>query len=130
MPETLGAVDRRGWHQALGYAVSGRRLPELGEQDQPAHVELAEQLRVAAAADLHEHVRSTLAAGQPWPHPVPPDLMAGLGYAQFAAALGQLRVALDLNGRAGVAAEQDPATRQSVVERRLLDEVPPHHGSV
>lgn len=121
--------DRRRWHQALAYAVAGRRLPELGEQDDPQVRVLAEQLRTVLQDDLNRHVHATVAAGQPWPHPVPADLMAGLGRAQFTAALGELRVTLHLNGPARVATGRSSAARPTAAEQRLLDEVPPHHGS-
>jgi hypothetical protein len=118
----------RRWHQALAYAITGRLVPELGEQGDPDVAALAEQLR-GGPGEVGSPGQPDLRADRPWPHPVPAELMTGLGYAQFAAALAQLRQALGLNGPLAVAAGRDPSAPVSAEERRLLDEVPPHHGA-
>jgi len=124
---STGAVRR--WHQALAYAITGRRHPELGEQDAPDLRQLSRTLAAVAPDPLAAHVRETLDAGRPWPHPVPNELMTGLGYAQFSAALAQLRSELGLTGLTGTAARVGTAQPLSAADRRLLDDVPPHHGS-
>ena len=96
------------WHQALAYAVTGRRFPELGEQDQPD--------LDALAVWLSGRVRAVVA-------PVPSDLTAGLGAAQFHAALAELRRRLQPSLEAPVLANRALTDE----ERRLLADVPPHH---
>ena len=113
----------RHWHQALAYAVLGQRVPELDEQQTPDVEVLADLLR--RRADFTQDLASARDL-EMWPVPVPSDLMAGLGWAQFAAVL---RALID---RLGLA---DPPTPRPVTgpgrpnadDRRLLDEVPPHH---
>jgi hypothetical protein len=123
-----GAPPR--WHQALAWALTGRSWPELGRQDAPDLDELTRRLRSAPGiAALRDPGDEAAAAGRSRPHPVPAELMAGLGYAQFAAALTQLRAELGLDGTAGLVAPAQPPAPVSAEERRLLDEVPPHHGS-
>ena len=126
------------WHQALAFALTGRRRPELGEQPSPAVAELARLLQSSdGSGELADHVDATRRSGEPWPHPVPTDLMSGLGYAQFSAALTQLQSELGLDraptprvgpGRPSPGHE-GAGQLLSAAERRLLDEVPPHHGS-
>ena len=96
------------WHQALAYAVTGERFPQLGEQDQPDLDALADWL----AGRVREVVV-----------PLPSDLIAGLGPAQFHAALAELRRRLQPPPAAPVLASR-PLTTE---ERRLLADVPPHH---
>ncbi len=58
---------------------------------------------------------------------VPADLRARLGAAQFAAALAGLRTALDLDRTPRTAPR--PGRPLTADERRLLADVPPHHGT-
>jgi hypothetical protein len=110
------------WHQALAYAICGQRLSELGQQDEPDLDELVHVL--SHDADLVSRVQVQRRSGD-WPHPVPNDLMAGLGWAQFSAALTALITRLDL---APGSTMQGPSTRSpDSDERRLLHDVPPHH---
>lgn len=97
------------WHQALVYAVTGERRPELGHQDEP-------DLEVVVDA-LDDRPRGA--------YPVPADLRSGIGAAQLAAVLAELRRRLAASGTRPVLAERRP----DADERRLLAEVPPHHGS-
>jgi hypothetical protein len=125
-----GAGRSARWHQALAYAVTGRCWPELGQQEAPDLTELDARLRTGLDPEsLRGYVHRTLAAGKSWPHPVPTELMAGLGYAQFTAALTALRSGLGLDGPTRVAAEPAAGQPASAAERRLLEEVPPHHGT-
>ena len=122
----MGAVPEEtlypAWHQALAYAVTGQSLPDLGRQRQPDVPALAAQLEeLAASRDIDLS----------WSAPdtdflVPPDLMEGIGAAQFWAALGELRRALRLaepGSPAAVTADR-PLTPE---ESRLLIDRPPHH---
>lgn len=128
MAEASTAAARR-WHQALAYAITGRRHPEFGVQAAPDLRRLGEALAADGTDPLAEHVQETLKASRPWPHPVPADLMTGLGYAQFSAALMQLRSELGLIGPIGTASRGRTAQPLSSAERRLLGDVPPHHGT-
>ena len=108
------------WHQALAYAVTGLRLPELGRQRQPDVALLAQQLKQLAADDP-----SWTWFAEPADHLVPGELMAGIGAAQFWAALADLRRTLGITdpGSSAVAADR-PLTLD---ETRLAEERPPHH---
>ena len=98
----------RTWNQALAYAVTGELRPDLGHQDEP-DLDAVE----AAVADRPTVLR-----------PVPPGLLRGIGPAQFAAALAELRSRLTRSaGSRPVLAERPP----DADERRLLLDVPPHH---
>ncbi|HWI00436.1 MAG TPA: hypothetical protein VNT27_08885 [Propionibacteriaceae bacterium] len=124
---TIGIVwivpssDVATWHQALAYAILGRRMPELSHQDQPDVAELAREL--SADDQLGASVKALRARGT-WPLAVPTNLMAGLGRAQFLAALAELVQELGFHAHGTHLAIDRPATAD---ERRLLDEVPPHH---
>lgn len=127
MQSTVGGESQQAWHQALAYAVLGRRLPGLATQAAPSVTRLAAELVADVGA---EAIGAALAPGadRPWPHPVPAHLMDGLGHAQFSAALRQLRQELDL--LAGSASRPRVGADEPITagDRRLLDEVPPHHG--
>ncbi len=116
------------WQAALAYALTGaeHQLPEPGNPDPAALVEALAGLGWAAA-ELRRHALAEVGAERPWPHPVPADLRAGCGAAQFAAALGALRHLLGLSALD----TRPPAPRRGLNadEQRLLREVPPHYGS-
>ena len=118
---TVPSSDTATWHQALAYAILGRRLPELSHQDQPDVAALADEL--SADDQLSASVRALRAQGI-WPLPVPSDLMVGLGWAQFLAALAELVQKLGFDAhRTHLAVNRPP----NADERRLLEELPPHH---
>lgn len=75
---------------------------------------------------VRAHAEAVLAAGEVWPHPVPEDLRAPVGAARLLAVLQQVQGDLGLFGRAAAPAPRRPLTAD---ERRLLNDVPPHHGS-
>lgn len=130
MVETGEAHGSTRWHQALAYAVTGRHWPELGLQESPDLAELSSRLRtIDDPESVRRHVEERQTAGQSWPHPVPDELMAGLGHAQFAAALTALKSGLGLDGPTRVAAQPAAGQPASAEERRLLEDVPPHHGT-
>lgn len=87
--------------------MTGERRPELGRQDEP---DLG-----AVTKALGDDPRSA--------YPVPADLTAGIGAAQLAAVLVELRRRLAASGARPVVAERAP----DADERRLLAAVPPHH---
>ena len=99
----------RTWHQALVYALTGERRVDLGGQDAP---------------DL-DALLLLLPGGPYGAHPVPADLLAGIGPAQFAAVLTALRARLPREkGPAPVLVDR-PLTAD---ERRLVADAPPHHS--
>jgi hypothetical protein len=106
---------QRAWHQALAYAVTGQRRPELGYQEQPDIAELAGRIRHLVDPDARV-VTGRL-------HRVPDDLMRGLGAAQFQAGLTELRSLLAESPAGRVVADR-PLTAE---ERRLDADRPPHH---
>jgi len=97
------------WHQALVFAVTGERRPELGHQAEPDL-----DVVVSALGDVHRGA-----------FPVPADLVEGIGPARLAAVLTALRARLSASRLRPVLAERPP----DAAERRLLTDVPPHHGS-
>lgn len=118
---------KASWHRALAFALVGRELP-LGDQSTPAVASLAADLASLSwdADAVRRHALEVTAAGEPWPHLVPAGMRAGLGAAQFQAALLALRELLDV----AALDVQPPSTRTDLTaaERVLLAEVPPHHG--
>ena len=116
----------RAWHAAVAFALIGERLP-LPARPAPDAARLVEQLDAAGWTPerVASHARAVSDASQPWPHPVPADLRAGLGAAQLRAALDACRAALGLV----TLTTKPPSTRTALTadERRLLAEVPPHH---
>ena len=107
------------WHQALAYALTGVRFPELGRQARPDLDAVTAFLRPRLGVDVEpaELLR---------PHALPADLAVGLGAAQLWAGVAELRRRL---GPAASGAEVAPFRPLSADERRLLQDVPPHHGS-
>jgi hypothetical protein len=118
----VASSDVAHWHQALAYAILGRRLLDLSQQDQPDVAALARKLS-AEQQQLSASVEELRGNGT-WPVPVPSDLMVGLDSAQFLAALGALVQELGLDKHGTRFAVDRPANAD---ERRLLREVPPHH---
>lgn len=72
------------------------------------------------------HAEAVLAAGGVWPHPVPEELRARVGSARLFAVLQRAQQELGMFGRAAAPAPRRPLTAD---ERRLLNDVPPHHGT-
>jgi hypothetical protein len=99
------------WHQALAYALTGRRFEELGHQ---------------AAPDVNEVVAFLGRAVLERPHRLPADLVAGLGAAQLSAAVADLRRRLAGRDAAVTVTQERPLSSD---ERRLMQDVPPHHGT-
>ena len=114
------------WHEALAFALVGERL-DFGVQKAPEPASLVAELggRGWPVDRVHGLAAQRAAGEQPWPFPVPDALRGGLGAAQFQAALAACRDLLGLTGEA-----RAPSTRTdlSPAERRLLADVPPHHG--
>ncbi|HLL62442.1 MAG TPA: hypothetical protein VK401_05305 [Propionibacteriaceae bacterium] len=110
------------WHQALAYAVTGQSLPDLGQQRQPDVPRLAAELEKRA---MSRDIDLSWSAADS-DYVVPPDLMEGIGAAQFWAAVGELRRALQVAapGSAAAVTADRPLTPE---ESRLLVERPPHH---
>jgi len=118
-----GSGSDPAWHQALAYAVTGRRLEQLGRQSRPDLPWLTDYLSRLTRGTAAEAPEAPSSDGR-----VPADLMTGIGPAQFGAALRELRHALDA---AGPPREQ-PVTADrpwSAEELRLMADRPPHHGS-
>jgi len=116
------------WVGAIAWALAGVELPE------PAGVALNAGAIVAWLAEqgwttdrLAEHRAGCQESGEPWPHPVPAGWLPPGSAARFHALLTAVR---DAAGVRGLVARQVPAERHiGPAERRLLGDVPPHHGS-
>jgi hypothetical protein len=117
------------WQEALAYAVTGIRWADLDRRAAPDLEDVADTIasrHPGGLPALREEIRARRSAGEEWPHPLPVELLRKFGAAQWLAALTQLRRRLQL----------DPTPQRPVVsgrapdaeERRLLAEVPPHHG--
>ena len=114
------------WHRALGLALTGEDL-DLGVQERCDAHAVAAALAGAgwAAPRIAAHARA-LAGVAPWPHPVPAQDRAGIGAAEFHAALIRTREALGVD-----ALEVLPPSSRTTLdadERRLVADVPPHFG--
>lgn len=99
----------RAWHQALAYALTGERRTDLGRHDTP---------------DL-DALLAALPVGPYGTYAVPADLLAGIGPAQFAAVLTQLRARLPRAAGSAPVLVDRPLTAE---ERRLVADAPPHHS--
>lgn len=75
--------------------------------------------------EIRRHAQERSGAGQPWPHQVPLDWLRECGAARWAALVADLVDRLRLAGDPTVRSGDRPLTPD---ERRLLAEVPPHHG--
>lgn len=119
------------WHQALAWAVTGQAHPELGEQRGPDLPALAERLLAEPGArqQIQQLTEAERARGATWPTAVPPQLMGGLGAAQFTAALADLcRLLSDVTSPGAPLRPVLSSRAPDAAERRLLEDVPPHHG--
>jgi hypothetical protein len=117
------------WHAALALAITGLRWDAVDEPGTPAPRRLAAEIAdryPGGVVALQQMINSRRATGQPWPYEVPGDLRRGIGAAQWLAALAAVRdgLGLDQPARSSVHADRPP----DADERRLLGEVPPHHG--
>lgn len=112
--------DLPDWAVALGYALTGRELP-LAAPAGDVHALLAE---LAAAGWDEARLRELRASSAGWPFPVPSSVRGSLGAAQLHACV---RGVVDVLVPA--AANVADARPLDADERRLLAEVPPHHGS-
>ncbi|WP_026925762.1 hypothetical protein [Granulicoccus phenolivorans] len=99
------------WHTALAYAVTGRDLA-LGLQARPDPAGLLAELRARGLEPDQQ------------PRVIPARLRAGLGAAQLAAALTELRRLARVDGLEP--RTPAPGRRLGEPERRLLADRPPH----
>jgi hypothetical protein len=124
---SVAGAEPRRWHAALAYALLGRVPEGLSPTDGLDIARFLRELDALWPGGLRA-VRSEIGRRRsvgPWPHRVPPELMRGLGAAQFTAALTGVRQELGLD----VVTTRRPAERRlDPDERRLLTDVPPHHG--
>lgn len=122
-------ADQPRWNAALAYAISGRRWDDLAEAGTPDLALVADRIRQrfpGGPSALQAEITSRRQAGEPWPYDLPADLRAGLGAAQWLAAVAELRQ------RLAVGPQPDRPVlsnrRPDADEQRLLRDVPPHHG--
>ncbi|GAB3742436.1 hypothetical protein [Microlunatus parietis] len=106
--------------RAVGYALTGGDPAPTGPAIRPE--DLIGQL--GGTERVRAHAAAVRAAGEPWPHPVPPELRSGLGAAQLHAAIERARQQIDPPPSRPVRRAAAP----DADDLRLLREVPPHHG--
>ena len=106
---------------ALSWALIGQHL-DGGDGD--IHAVLAEEGWDASA--IRQHARTVMAGGGVWPHPVPEELRNRVGSARLLAAVQQAQLRFGLFGEPAAPVAPRPLDGD---ERRLLQDVPPHHGS-
>ena len=121
------------WYQALAYAMTGQRLDLPDGPDGLDGLDGQHRLDLPVLArtllDLQSAGHVVLVSSVVERHEVPADLLAGIGPAQFWAALSELATMLNRGQptrRSPVVADR-PLTPE---ERRLTDDMPPHHGSL
>lgn len=112
--------------EALALALTGRAGatagPAVGSAD--ALAGLAADGWDAAA--IVRHAEAVIDAGGVWPHQVPDELRIRVGSARLFAVLQRIQQDLGLFGRPSAPAAPKELTGD---ERRLLSDVPPHHGA-
>ncbi|MDR1710768.1 MAG: hypothetical protein LBR58_02765 [Propionibacteriaceae bacterium] len=108
--------------RALAFALTGEDLPVVVGA-------LPRQLAALGwdADRIADQARSRLDGGEVWPWPPPREWVAEVGWAEFAASLQALREELGC-WTLHVAAPSS-RTKLNADELRLIQEVPPHHGS-
>ena len=111
----------------LGRALTGQ---DILFESSPTNVE--EILSALALAGwpperIRDHAEQTREADEPWPHPIDLDAVRAVGPARWYALLGSALTTLGLD-----VDPQKPSNRTTLNadERRLLQDVPPHHGNV
>ncbi len=116
------------WQAAIGFALTGERFdfPE-GAMPDPVGLIAALDDRGWTRARLATHAREEVAAERTWPHPIPDDLRQDCSASQLYAALLQARRLVDLDALIKRGPAPDRALNAD--ERRLMNDVPPHHGS-
>ena len=115
----------RSLNQLLAYALTGDELAgEPGVEE-----DFWDWLAQAgwSADRIRAQAGQRWASEQVWPHQPPREALASIGAAAWHARLQAAKTAL------GLTVVTAPPTRRTVLtadERRLLAEVPPHHGPI
>ncbi len=123
-------MDRDRVFRAVAFALTGQRLePPAALASQGPDDLLAALASQGFDADRLGQLRTgRMADAQPWPCPVPAKLRQGLGAAQLQAIIQTCQQSLGLRQQqARVRNASAPLDRD---DRRLLAELPPHHGLV
>lgn len=122
--------QRARWNAALAYAITGLRWDDLEESGSPELQQVAYEIGCrfpGGRAELQQEIITRLQRGERWPYEVPADLRAGLGAAQWLAAVNGLRERLEIGPQPDRPLRSDRSPDAD--EQRLLREVPPHHGN-
>jgi hypothetical protein len=116
------------WNAALAYAIT-EQLWSLDESGKPDPELIAFEIgrrSPGGVVGLQAEIMGRMETGRQWPYEVPKELRAGLGAAQWLAALTALRQRLGVGPQPARPVLSD--RRPDADEERLLREVPPHHG--
>lgn len=111
----------------LAFALTGEDLP-IRDIDGTSMDFLTAMDSAGWSADrIRDHATQCEQTETPWPHPLPPHSMDGIGAAQWYALLTQVRATLGLD-----VVHVPPSRRTALTadERRLMEDLPPHHGPV
>lgn len=130
MPEANPAPDATDWFVAVGLALTGASLPAPVDAAPVQPAAIAGWLAgLGWTPDrLAEHRHACRDDNRPWPHPVPVTLLGAGTAARLHALVAEVR---GLTGTSGLVATQRPGQRVLTADdRRLLADVPPHHGNV
>jgi len=76
---------------------------------------------------LQEHRAACQSAGVAWPHPLAAEQRQKISAARFAALMAEIRQAAGLVGPVRV---RQSNVQMTAADRRLLQDVPPHHGAI
>ncbi len=113
---------------AVAFALVGIEVAEPSASE-PTPEAIVEWLALQgwSTGRLAAHRLDCRDGGVPWPHPVPLGWLPAGSAARFHSLLVAVQ---DAAGVRGLIATTTPAERHiGPAERRLLDDVPPHHGN-
>ena len=125
-----GRADAVAGAAGIAWSLTGQ---ELRPDDELASTDAAQIVAWLArhgwsCGRLEQRARLMREAGQRWPAPVSAERREGLGAAQFQARTRQVLLELGLDHARPVL--RDASTPMDAADRRLVAELPPHHGRV
>ena len=126
----LGGDDRTGAGAGMAAAAQPSAPDPPSPNDLPTTADELIGLMAAAgqtADDLRQQATAAWQADRAWPAPLDPAVLRLIGPARWSALVAGLLARL---GLVGLTAPPSRRTTLTADERRLLDDLPPHHGLV